>query len=51
MKINIGHIPYLNTAVFYQNFPLDLVEVHELVPSALSRAARRGEIDIGPVPS
>lgn len=50
MRINLGHIPYLNCAVFYQDFPLDLVEVQEYVPSALARAARRGEIDVGPVP-
>jgi chorismate dehydratase len=36
--------------VFYQNFPLDLVDLREYVPSALSRAARRGEVDVGPVP-
>jgi chorismate dehydratase len=51
MSIRLGRIPYLNSEVFYQDFPLDLVEVKEYVPSALSRAARRGEIDIGPVPS
>ena len=50
MQINLGHIPYLNCAVFYLDFPLDLVDVTEYVPSALSRAARRGEIDVGPVP-
>jgi chorismate dehydratase len=40
----------LNSEVFYQDFPLDLVELQVLVPSALSRAARRGEVDVGPVP-
>jgi chorismate dehydratase len=40
----------LNSEVFYQDFPLDLVELQDLVPSALSRAARRGEVDVGPVP-
>ena len=50
MTINLGRIPYLNSEVFYQDFPLDLVELHEFVPSALSRAARRGEVDVGPVP-
>ena len=50
MKINFGHIPYLNTEVFFQDFPLDIVNVMRMVPSALSRAARRGEIDVGAVP-
>ena len=50
MNIRLGRIPYLNSEVFYQDFPLDLVELHDLVPSALSRAARRGEVDVGPVP-
>ncbi|MFQ5512115.1 MAG: menaquinone biosynthetic enzyme MqnA/MqnD family protein [Candidatus Krumholzibacteriia bacterium] len=51
MSIRLGRIPYLNSEVFYQDFPLDLVEVTDYVPSALSRAARRGEVDIGPVPT
>lgn len=50
MGIRLGRIPYLNSEVFYQDFPLDLVELREYVPSALSRAARRGEVDVGPVP-
>jgi len=51
MTINFGHIPYLNTEVFFQDFPLDIVNVMRMVPSALSRAARRGEIDVGAVPT
>lgn len=50
MSIRLGRIPYLNSEVFYQDFPLDLVDLHVFVPSALSRAARRGEVDVGPVP-
>jgi len=50
MNINFGHIPYLNTEVFFQDFPLDIVNVIRMVPSGLSRAARRGEIDVGAVP-
>jgi len=46
----LGRIPYLNSEVFYQDFPLDLVELTDYVPRALSRAARRGEVDVGPVP-
>lgn len=50
MRIKFGRIPYLNSDVFYQDFPLDLVELHDYVPRALSHAAKRGEIDVGPVP-
>ena len=50
MSIRLGRIPYLNSEVFYQDFPLDLIEVTDYVPSALARAARRGDVDIGPVP-
>jgi chorismate dehydratase len=50
MRIKLGRIPYLNSDVFYQDFPLDLVELHACVPRELSRAARRGDIDVGPVP-
>jgi chorismate dehydratase len=49
-RIRLGRIPYLNAEVFYQDFPLDLVELTDHVPRALSRAARRGEVDVGPVP-
>lgn len=50
MSIKLGRIPYLNSEVFYQDFPRDVVEMKDYVPSALSRAALRGEVDIGPVP-
>ena len=50
MTINLGRIPYLNSEVFYQESPLDLLEVRTHVPSALSYAARQGEIDLAPVP-
>ena len=50
MTIKLGRIPYLNSEVFYQDSPLDLLEVHTHVPSALSYAARQGEIDLAPVP-
>jgi chorismate dehydratase len=36
--------------VFYQESPLEFLEVKTLVPSALSHAARRGDIDFAPVP-
>ncbi len=50
MKIRVGYIPYLNSAAFYYRMVADDVELCPLVPSALSRAAHRGEVDVGPVP-
>lgn len=50
MPIKLGRIPYLNSEVFYQNTPLDLLEVCTHVPAALSHAARRGDIDLAPLP-
>jgi chorismate dehydratase len=51
MPIRLGRIPYLNADVFYQETPLELLEVRPLVPAALSHAARKGEIDLAPLPT
>jgi chorismate dehydratase len=51
MPIRLGRIPYLNADVFYQETPLELLEVRTLVPAALSHAARKGEIDFAPLPT
>ena len=50
MKIRVGRIPYLNSEPFYYDLVRDDIELHNLVPSALARAAELGEIDAGPVP-
>ena len=50
MKIRVGRIPYLNSEPFYYRLVRDDIELHHLVPSALSRAAEQGEIDAGPLP-
>ncbi len=50
MKIRVGRIPYLNSEPFYYQLVRDDIELKDLVPSALSRAAEQGEIDAGPLP-
>ena len=50
MKIRVGRIPYLNSEPFYYGLVRDDIELIHLVPSALSQAAERGDIDAGPVP-
>ena len=50
MKIRVGRIPYLNSEPFYYKLNREDIELHYLVPSALSRAAELGEVDAGPVP-
>jgi chorismate dehydratase len=51
MPIRLGRIPYLNSEVFYQESPLHLLEVKTHVPAALAHAARKGEIDLAPLPT
>jgi chorismate dehydratase len=51
MPIKLGRIPYLNSEVFYQESPLDLLEVRTHVPAALAHAARKGEVDLAPLPT
>ena len=50
MKIRVGRIPYLNSEPFYYELVRDDIELHHLVPSAISRAAEEGEIDAAPLP-
>ena len=51
MTTRIGCIPYLNSEVFYFGMAgEDGVELHPLVPRALSNAATEGGLDAGPVP-
>lgn len=51
MTTRIGCIPYLNSEVFYFGMAgEDGVELHPLVPRALSNAASEGGLDAGPVP-
>ena len=50
MKIRVGRIPYLNSEPFYYQLVRNDIELIPLVPSALTLAAERGEIDAGPLP-
>lgn len=51
MTTRIGRIPYLNSEVFcYGLTEEDGIELHPLVPRALSNAASEGGLDAGPVP-
>lgn len=50
MKIRVGKIPYLNSEPFYYKLNRKEIELHTMVPSALSKAAEEGEIDAGPLP-
>ena len=50
MKIRVGRIPYLNSEPFYYQLVRDDIELQNMVPAALTRAAEQGEIDAGPLP-
>ena len=51
MTTRIGRIPYVNSDVFYFGMAGEAgVELHPLVPRALSNAASEGGLDAGPVP-
>ena len=50
MKIRVGRIPYLNSEPFYYKLVRDDIELFDLVPTALTRAAEQGEVDAGPLP-
>jgi chorismate dehydratase len=48
--MRVGCIPYLHAEPFYFDMQRRGIELHELVPSAVSSAIMEGEIDAGPVP-
>jgi chorismate dehydratase len=50
MALRIGHLPYLHAEPCYFAMAHYGMALHELVPSALTDAVERGEIDAGPVP-
>src|SRR2546421_71473 len=49
MKARIARIPFLNAAPFYTLFADAGVALADMPPRALGEAARRGEIDAGPL--
>ena len=48
--IKVGRIPYLNSEPFYYQMIRNDIELHSFVPSELTKAAERGDIDAGPMP-
>ena len=50
MKIRAGRIPYLNSEPFYFRLDSSEIELHQLVPTALTLALEQGGIDAGPIP-
>ncbi len=50
MRIRVGRIPYLNSEPFYYDLVREDIELCSLVPSAISQACERGELDAAPLP-
>ena len=51
MTTNVGRMPYLNSALFYQAFPDSGPDaLRPMVPTAMAGAAREGRVDAGPIP-
>lgn len=49
-KLKIGHMPYLNSEVFYHALDADSCELVTARPRAMAAAVERGELDGGPLP-
>lgn len=49
-KLRIGHMPYLNSEVFYRAMPPGYCELTTMPPRAMAAAVERGELDGGPLP-
>jgi len=49
MNAHIGRIPFLNSAPFYTLFADAGIPLIDMAPRAMGEAARRGEIDAGPL--
>lgn len=50
MQIEVGLMPYLNSALFYLSMRDGTVALRPMVPTTMAKAARDGMIDAGPVP-
>lgn len=48
--IDVGLMPYLNSAVFYKRMPADAANLVEYVPREMALAVERGDLDAGPLP-
>lgn len=47
--LRVGKMPYLNSVLFYQAMD-ERFDLLPMVPTVMAEAARRGEVDAGPVP-
>ena len=47
MSLRVARIPYLNSVPFYRELPAEGLEMLDLPPRDLGRAAREGEVDAG----
>jgi chorismate dehydratase len=50
MKIRVARLTYLNSEPFYYELNRDDIELNNMVPSGIARAAEQDEIDAGPLP-
>lgn len=48
--LQVGRMPYLNSAVFYRYLPAGPWELTDMTPRAMALAVERGELDAGPLP-
>ena len=49
-RLNIGHMTYLNSEVFYRHLPKDSCELVAMPPRAMAAAVELGELAGGPLP-
>ncbi len=49
-KLDVGLMPYLNSAVFYKRMAPDAANLVEYVPRAMALAVERGDLAAGPLP-
>ena len=49
-KLQIGHMPFANSLVFYAQMPQDEVELITLPPRNMADAMAGGQLDAGPIP-
>ncbi len=49
-KLRVGHMPYLNSEVFYRTLPPDACDLVTMVPRAMAAAVETGDLDAGPLP-
>ncbi len=48
--LNVGHMTYLNSEVFYRKLPANSCRLHPMPPRAMAAAVEEGELQAGPLP-